>query len=155
MARGGFVRGRRLVIICLVAAALLLIAFWVAWWADRRLVASRSSPSYYQFEEAFALADAWLLISVVAAAVALWRRRPSALVWLLAAGGAGLYLLGMDVLYDLRHGIYTSGRGGAIELCINILTACASIGVLWWSWRNRLSIIEDSACRRRRAPAAR
>jgi DNA-binding MarR family transcriptional regulator len=143
--RGGFARWRRLVIVCLVVAALLLIAFWVAWWADRRLVASRSSPSYYQFEEAFALADAWLLITVVAAALALWRRRPSALVWLLAAGGAGLYLLGMDLLYDLRHGIYTSGRGGAIELGINILTACASIGVLWWSWRNRLSIMADSA----------
>ena len=27
------------------------------------------------------------------------------------------------MLYDLRHGIiYTSGRGGAIELCINVLT---------------------------------
>lgn len=132
-----FDRWRPRVIACLIVAACLLIAFWVAWWTDRGLIASSSTPSYYSFENAFALADAWLLFTVVAAALQLWRRRANALLWLLAAGGAGLYLFGMDVLYDLQHGIYGSGRGGAIEFVINVLTASASIGVLWWSWRNR------------------
>ncbi len=134
---GDFDRWRRRVLACLIVAASLVVAFWVAWWSDRSLIASKSTASYYEFEDAFALADGWLLVTVVAAALELWRQRASALLWLIAAGSAGLYLLGMDVLYDLRHGIYDSGRGGAIELAINVLTACASIAVLWWSWRER------------------
>lgn len=112
------------------------MAFWVLWWSDRALIASRSTSSYYDFEGAFALADGWLLLCILAAAAQLARRRPSALLWLIAAGAAGLYLLGMDVLYDLRHGIYASSRGGVIELVIDLLVAGASAGALWWSWRN-------------------
>jgi hypothetical protein len=61
---------------------------------------------YYEFEGAFSLADGWLLSTVIAAAVQLWRGRAATLLSLLAAGGAGLCLLGMDVFYDLRHRIY-------------------------------------------------
>jgi hypothetical protein len=121
----------------LVVAATLIIAFWVLWWSDRGLVASRRAPGYYSFEDGFALADGWLLTAVVAAAVQLGRRRPSALLWLIAAGGAGLYLLGMDVLYDLRHGIYASNGDGVVELVIDVLVAGASVGALWWSWDAR------------------
>ena len=39
-------------------------------------------------------------------------RRPIALMWLLLAAGAGVYLFGMDVLYDLEHGIWWSSGGG-------------------------------------------
>jgi len=132
-----FDRSRRRVFACLIVAAVLLVGFWSAWWTDRSLIASRSTSSYYEFEDAFALADGWLLLTVLAAALALWCRLSSALLWLLAAGSAGLYLLGMDVLYDLQHGIYASGRGGVIELAINVLTGCASVAVLHWSWRER------------------
>ncbi len=46
----------------------------------------------------------------------------------------------MDVLYDLQHGIYSRGDGGAIELAINILTAVLSTGLLAsaWDFRNEL-----------------
>lgn len=98
-------------IAALLLAACLMVAFWVLWWTDRGLIASRSTSSYYDFEDSFALADAWLLVCVLAAAAQLVRRRASALLWLIAAGAAGLYLLGMDVLYDLRHAIYASSRG--------------------------------------------
>jgi hypothetical protein len=126
-------------------AACLLVAFWLVWWADRSFIASRPTSSYYRFENGFELADGWLLSSVIAAAVQLWRRRASALLWMLVAGGAGLYLLGMDMLYDLSHGIYGSGIGGVIELVIDILVACSSVGVLWWSWRYRGLLLEGSA----------
>jgi ferric-dicitrate binding protein FerR (iron transport regulator) len=132
-----FERWRRRVIVGLVVAAGLIVAYWALWWSDRGLVASRATSSYYGFEESFQLADGWLLLAVSAAAIQLRRRRPSALLWLLAAGGAGLYLLGMDVYYDLGHGIYASSAGGAIELVIDVLVAATSIAVLWWSWRNR------------------
>jgi hypothetical protein len=132
-----FRRSRRLVTAGLIVAACLLVAFWVLWWSDRGLVASRTTAGYFSFENGFALADAWLLGTLIAGAVQLWRRRPSALLWLIAAGGAGLYLLGMDLLYDLEHQIYASSGGGVIELLIDILVAGASCGVLWWSWRCR------------------
>jgi hypothetical protein len=129
----------------LIVAGCLIVAYWAAWWCDRSLVASRTTSSYYRFEDGFQLADAWLLITVVAASVQLWRRQPSALLWMLAAGGAGLYLLGMDAFYDLGHGIYASGTGGVIELVIDILVSAASLGVLWWSWHNRLRLLGDAS----------
>jgi hypothetical protein len=125
----------------LIVAASLLVAFWVLWWSDRGLLASRTTPAYFRFEDDFALADGWLLGAMIAATVQLWRRRPSALLWLIAAGGAGLYLLGMDMLYDLEHRIYASNSGGVVELAIDILVAGASVGVLWWSWRYRKPLL--------------
>jgi hypothetical protein len=43
-----------------------------------------------------------------AGSLSLTKQRPLALFWLLAAGGAGLYLFCLDVLCDAEHG---SGRG--------------------------------------------
>ena len=48
--------------------------------------------------------------------------RRAALFWLLAGGGAGLYLFAMDVLYDLQHGVWGKGGNGVIELVINVVT---------------------------------
>lgn len=115
------------------------------WWFDRGLVASRTTAAYFAFEDDFALADGWLLGTLIAAAVQLWRRRASALLWLVAAGGAGLYLLGMDVLYDLQHRIYASNTGGVIELLIDILVAGASVAVLRWSWCHRRLLLDPPA----------
>jgi hypothetical protein len=136
-----FERSRRRVAFALGVAAGLIAAYWVLWWSDRGLVASRTTPSYYDFEESFQVADAWLLLAVTAAAVQLARRRPSALLWLAAAGGAGLYLLGMDIYYDLAHGIYASSGAGVIELVIDVLVAGASAGVLGWSWHHRAQLL--------------
>jgi hypothetical protein len=141
-----FRRSRRLVLGGLVVAAALIVAYWVLWWSDRGLVASRTTSAYYSFEDGFALADGWLLTTVIAAAVQLWRRRASALLWVIAAGGAGLYLLAMDMLYDLEHGIYASDTAGVVELLIDVLVAGASVSVLWWSWRNRRLLIDPAYC---------
>ena len=142
---GDFERSRRRVKAGLTVAACLIIAFWVVWWSDRTLLASRTTSSYYGFEDDFQLADAWLLTTVIAAAIQLWRQRATALLWLLSAGSAGLYLLGMDMFYDLEHRIYASSSGGVIELIIDILVAGASVGVLWWSWRYRWLLLNPGS----------
>lgn len=129
----------------LILAAVLIVAYWTVWWTDRELVASRTTASYVGFEESFQLADGWLALCVVAGAAQLLRRRASALVWLLAAGGAGLYLLGMDVYYDLGHGIYAGHGGGLIELIIDCLLAAGSVSLLWWSWRRRDALLQRPA----------
>jgi hypothetical protein len=131
-------RRRTTVAWALVSAAVLVLAYWLTWYlGGRSLLASSTRPAYVEFENAFPLADAWLAACAALAAEALWRSRRTALLWLLAGGGAGVYLAGMDVLYDLEHDIWTSGGGGAIELGINVITVTASVATLRWAWRRR------------------
>jgi len=97
----------------------------------------RTSPT---FEQSRRLITAALLLAacLLVAYWALWwaDRR-----WLIAAGSAGLYLLGMDVFYDLAHRICATSSGGVIELIIDTLVACASVTVLIWSWHNRTDLL--------------
>jgi hypothetical protein len=133
---------RRRVSLVLAIVVALDIAYWVAWYADRSLVASNARSAYYEFENAFPLADAWLAACCVGALVTLRRRSPLALMWLLLAAGAGVYLFGMDVLYDLEHGIWwRSGVGGVIELAINLLTIAVSGWFLRWTWQRRAALL--------------
>jgi hypothetical protein len=131
-------RGRRRLAAVLVVVIVLLVAYWTAWYADRSLVASNTRNAYYEFENAFPLADAWLGFCCIGALVGLRRGSPAALLWLLLAGGAGIYLFCMDVLYDVEHAIWwSSGAGGVIELAINVLTIGVSVWFLRWTWRKR------------------
>lgn len=128
------VRGVR---IMLVVAIVIDVAYWSIWFTQRAWIESDTSQAYVEFENAFPLADAWLGLTCVLALVALHRRSPTALLWLIAAGSAGMYLFGMDVLYDLENGIYTEGAGGVIEAGINLVTLTFSVIALRWSWSRR------------------
>src|SRR5690348_4491292 len=88
----------------LLVAILLDLTYWTLWFAQRDWIASEHRQAYYQFENAFPLADFWLGVACVLALITLRTRRPSALFWLLCSGSAGLYLFGMDFLYDVEHG---------------------------------------------------
>jgi len=137
-------RDRRRLITVLVVVSAIDVAYWVAWYADRSLVASNTRSAYYEFENAFPLADGWLALCCVGAIIALRARKPIALMWLLLAAGAGVYLFGMDVLYDLEHGIWwASGAGGVIELGINALTIGVSLWFLRWTWLRRDALLTD------------
>ena len=124
---------RRLALAGGVAVAVLIV-YWALWFTARDVVASAHTQAYVDFENAFPLADAWLGGCVLRA---VRRQRPTALLWLLAGGGAGVYLACMDVLYDLEHDIYATGAGGLIELAINVLTVGLSVWFLRWSWLRR------------------
>jgi hypothetical protein len=132
------VRGIR---IMLVVAVVIDVAYWTIWCTHRPWVESDTSAAYVAFENAFPLADAWLGLTCVLACVALGRRSPVALLWLIAAGSAGMYLFGMDVLYDLENGIYAKGAGGVIEAGINLVTLAFSVIALRWAWSRRDALI--------------
>jgi hypothetical protein len=132
---------RRRVTSILAIVIVLDVAYWVAWYADRSLVASNTRPAYYEFENAFPLADGWLAICCLGALLALRARSATALLWLLMAAGAAVYLFGMDVLYDLEHGIWWSSGGGVVELAINLLTGGVALVLLRWTWINRAEIL--------------
>ncbi len=127
---------RRLIGACL-AVATLIVAYWVAWFAHRSLVASSSSALYVGFEQAFPLADGLIVVFVLLGARALHRRSSSAVLLLLLGAGAGFYLGAMDVLFDLEHAIWSRGANGLVELAINIVTFAASLFFSTWVWRHR------------------
>ena len=134
--------GRRRVLAVLVGSVVVMVAFWVLWFAARGVVASNDRPAYVEFENAFPAADAWLTACLVGAAYTIALRRPTALLWLLAGGGAGVYLFAEDALYDVEHGIWwRSGAGGVIELAINIVTLAVSVGLLRWAWQHRTALL--------------
>ena len=128
---------RRVVIVMLVVAIVLDAAYWTIWLARRDWIASEHTHAYYDFENAFPLADLWLGLACVLALVTLVRRRPSALLWLVATGAAGLYLGCMDLLYDLENGIFGKGGGGVFEAVIVAITWVFSITVLRFAWTRR------------------
>lgn len=140
--RAGIARlDRRVVQSACLIAGVLIIAFWATWFIDRDLLASEHRSEYVTFENAFPLADAWLAFCCLAAFRALLTRRPSALLWLVAAGSASAFLTGMDVLYDLTNGIYTRGGPAVLELVINVLTATLAVVTLTWGWTRRVELL--------------
>lgn len=128
----------------LVVALVIDIAYWSIWFTHRDWLASEHTQAYYDFENAFPLADLWLGLACLFALVALRRRRPTALLWLISAGSAALYLGCMDLLYDLEHDIFTSGAGGAIEAAIVALTWFFALTVLRWSWTRRGELLNPT-----------
>jgi hypothetical protein len=136
-------RSRRRVVIAMSIGVVLMLAYWIAWYASRSLVASDTTKSYTDFENAFPAGDAWITACLVGAIVTLRRRSPLSLFWLLAGGGAGVYLFCIDALYDVEHGVWFKNGGGAIELGINVVTLAVSTWLLRWAWRNRSELLAD------------
>jgi hypothetical protein len=134
-------RGRRRVASALLAGATLLVLYWAAWLLDRTLLAADTRPAYYEFESAFFLADVWLATCLVAGARALTARRSSALLWLLAAGGAGGFLAAVDVLYNLQHGVWFASQRGLTELVRNLATGAGTVGLFTWAWPRRAELL--------------
>lgn len=126
---------RRAIVVMLVGALVLDVAYWSIWFTSRDTLASEHRAAYYEFENAFPLADLWLGLACLLALVTLLRDRPTAHFWLTCAGAAGLYLFGMDFLYDVEHGIFVKGSGGVVEACIVAVTLVFSLVALRYAWR--------------------
>lgn len=131
----------RTIRIMLIVSVVLNVAYWTTWFTQRSWLESDTTGAYVAFENAFPLADGWLAVTCVLAFLALGHRSPSALLWLIAAGSAGMYLFCLDVLYDLENDIYTSGSGGIIEAGINLVTLAFSVIALRWAWERRDALL--------------
>jgi len=134
-------RGRRRVASALLAGATLLVLYWAAWLLDRTVLAADTRPAYYEFEGAFFVADVWLATCLVAGARALTARRSTALLWLLAAGGAGGFLLAVELLYNLQHGVWFASQRGVAELVRNLATGAGTVGLFSWTWPRRAELL--------------
>jgi hypothetical protein len=132
--------GRRWMIGLLWFGSIATVAYWVVWFGiNRSWLATVDTPSYYAFENAFPASDAWMAATAALGAIALQRRRASALLWMLLAGSASVYLAGMDVLFDLENGIYRQGDAGgvAVEVFINVGCLAGGIAIIAFAWRHR------------------
>ena len=136
---------RRTVVVMLAGALVLDVAYWSIWFTSRDTLASEHRQAYYEFENAFPLADFWLGAVCLLALVSLLQSRPAAYFWLACSGAAGLYLFGMDFLYDLEHGIFAKGAGGAVEACIVAVTLVFSLTLLRFAWTRRDVLLEGAA----------
>jgi hypothetical protein len=136
-------QGLGLILGGMILAIVLICAYWLIWFGiDRNLLASSHASSYYIFENAFPLADGWLVLTLIVGVIGLWRRRAYGLLATLLAGGASVYLGCMDVLFDFENHIYTITRaadasGPIVEIVINLLTFALSIFIVAWVWRHR------------------
>jgi hypothetical protein len=121
----------------LLFLAAIIGLYWGLWFGNRSLVASETAGYYVKFEDAFPVADGLLTLALISTAWTLRRGKSTSLLWGLMATGGGFYLGGMDVLFDIEHGIWSKGAGGAIELAINVLTLSAAVVFGRWLWTRR------------------
>ncbi len=133
-------RGRRALAVVLVASGAGIVAYWSAFFSSGVVQATRE-PCYLVFERAFPAADGWTAVAAILAGVGLVRRRPSAVLFGIAAGSGFVFLGLMDVLYNLEHGMYALRTVEmTTEIVINVF--CLSVGpaaiVQAWRWRRVL-----------------
>jgi len=138
-------RGGRFILGVIIFGVLATLAYWIVWFGiDREILASAHSESYYAFENAFPVADLWMVACGIAASYALLRRRASSLVWVMAAGATSIYLGLLDVTFDMENGIYRSAdtAGACIEIAINVLTLTFGTVIMVWAWRARRELLQ-------------
>jgi hypothetical protein len=138
------VPGSRFILGVLIFGIVATTAYWVVWFGiDREILASAHTSEYYAFENAFPVADGWMVVTGIVAAIALVRRWLSAALWCFAAGTCSVYLGLLDVLFDLQNGIYQAPDKGAVavEIAINVLTVSMGAVVLAWVWRQRRALM--------------
>ena len=123
--------------IVLFGVTVITAVYWVVWYlvpgGEQMLSVLPGDAAHKRFEDAFLAADAWMAIASLIAGLRLLRAPARAAGWLYMAGSAGLYLAGMDILYDVQNGIYglaanPEQRSAVItEIVINVGTVLFSV----------------------------
>ena len=121
----------------LVLGAAVTVAYWVNYFAvgDVRVL---SDTWYTTFEDAFPVADGWMALCMAIAGVGLWRGTRNRALWGLMAGSALLYLAGMDITFNVEHGLYALlPKSGPMltEAWINASSLGLGIATVLVSWR--------------------
>lgn len=108
--------------------ALGIVLWWIVYFAATRH-APPPVPAYFDFEDAFPVADLlWLTPLLLLAAHHTARRTPQAALWTAASGGALVFLGLLDTAFNLRHGLYFhSLADGLVNATVNL--ACLGFGL--------------------------
>jgi hypothetical protein len=121
----------------LILGAVVTVAYWLNYFiaGDVRVL---SDTWYTYFEDAFPVADGWMALAMFIAGIGLWRGTRSGALWGLMAGSALLYLAGMDITFNVEHGLYALlPKSGPMltEAWINASSLGLGIATCLMSWR--------------------
>jgi len=133
--------GDRVHAILMLVVAAGTLAYWVAYFFAGA-VQTADDAVYTGFENAFPLADGYMTVAYVVAALLLLRGRLLAVPVGIAAGSAMVFLAAMDTLFNLEHGKYADMTPEmAVETMINVV--CFAFGAITmarlWRIRSRLA----------------
>ena len=124
----------------LLTGAALLVLYWAVWLLDRSPAGQRHPARLLRVRGRVRPGDlGWP--SAWSRPPGPGRRRSAALLWLLAAGGAGGFLLAVDLLYNLQHGVWFASQRGLAELVRNLATAAGTVGLFTWAWPRRAELL--------------
>jgi hypothetical protein len=116
--------------VLLILTAVVTAAYWVDFFA-RGTVQAGEEEWYIRFERAFPVADAWMSVCCVVAAVGLLAGGGYGVAFGLVAAGALVFLGLLDVSFNVENGLYrrlpASGQMWA-EVVINVW----SLGLGGW-----------------------
>jgi hypothetical protein len=135
------IRGRaRALAVVLLIGAIGGVLYWVAFFTSGAVQAS-DLPCYLVFERAFPAADAWGTVTALVAAAGLWRGRPAAVLFGIAAASAMLFLGLMDVLYNVENHMYALANAEmAGEVFINAYCFFVGPTLMTFVWRHRRAL---------------
>lgn len=132
--------GDRINAVANALATSAMIGYWVAFFASDS-VRTSEDPCWEDFERAFPLADAYLVVVSLSASHQMWHGRPAAVGLGIAGGSAAVFVGLMDILYNLQHGKYAD-RSPAMALEVFFNVASPTLGAIsmvrMWRARHRL-----------------
>lgn len=133
-------RGDRAHAVLMVLAALGTVAYWFAYFTSGATHV-RTDEVYLAFENAFPLADGWMVFCFTLSAYFLWRSDRRAVLWGVAAGSAMIFLGCMDFLFNLEQGHFRAPISAEMWAEIMIVVYCLTFGpsTLWRLWAHPLN----------------
>jgi hypothetical protein len=116
-------------------AALLIVLFWISFWADH----TQLPANVVDFEWCFLVPDIlWIGIAFWVASNWLISRDPRAGIATAVAGSSMVYLGLLDAACNLRHGQYTESLSrGALNLAVNAACLLFGFANIWYANKAR------------------
>jgi hypothetical protein len=129
----------------MVIAALGTLTYWLIYFSSGATQV-RTDDVYIAFENAFPLADGWMMVCYLLSAFFLWRGDRRAVLWGLCAGSAMIFLGCMDLLFNIQQGHFAGPYSAELWVEIVIVVFCLGFGpiTIWRLWRHRLNAAPEN-----------
>jgi len=131
-----------------IFAITVITLYWITWFTAPKLIQARTPDApdyqiYVNFEQAFPLADGFIVIAALVGVIGLWQMKSWGFLWMLLAAGAAIFLGLMDLLYDLQHDMFVPlNAETTLELVIVILTLLLGPIMTALLWKRRKDFLQ-------------
>jgi hypothetical protein len=130
-----------------IFAVVAIAAYWFLWFVVPGVVQSRmpADPdygTYFVYELAFPLPDAFVAVAALAGAIGLWTMKDWGFLYMLLAAGGAIFLGLEDLLFDIENHMFVPFNGAAaIELAIVLVLLSLGPVMSILLWRHRKELI--------------